>query len=109
MCVRKFVSSFAACGVGLMLLTAVASAVPARVPSTSGSNRALRGTVFVKTSTVSMPSLGATSAMLQEKLRSMAPAAEPAALMFFGTALIGAARIARRRTPAGRSAGSAAS
>lgn len=107
--VRKVVQVLAACGVSLMLLTAVASAVPAEMSSTSATDRAPDGLPLVGVSMGSMSNLVATSATWRHTLRPLMPAAEPGALVMFGVALIGAARIARRRTPADQAEGAAAS
>lgn len=83
-----------------MFLTAVASAVPAErslqttaLTSVSPSE----GRVASKVSQASAVYSAASPATLTGTLRRMAPAAEPVMLIVFGTALVGGARIARRR------------
>jgi hypothetical protein len=94
--VRKFVISLAACCLGLMFLTAVASAVPADRPAVLSSQAG--GDVMVKPSFTANVYAVATPGTLLTKLGAFTPSAEPMTLLLFGTALIGAARMARRRS-----------
>jgi hypothetical protein len=95
--VRKFVISLVACCLGLMFLTAVASAVPADRPAAVSSAQG-GGAVMIKPSFTANVYAVATPGPLLMKLGAFAPSAEPMTLLLFGTALIGAARMARRRS-----------
>lgn len=93
--VRKIAVSLVACCLGLMFLTAVAAAVPADRSLTMKTAQAAP-VVMVKASAFSMNGASQRHTLLST-FSAFAPSAEPVTLLLFGTALIGAARMARRK------------
>jgi hypothetical protein len=99
MWIRKFAVSLGVCWVALVLLTAVASAVPADAPVTPSPTAVGVAASPVRTVFSSLYGLVGNPAGIQGVLRTHVPSAEPMALVLFGAILIGAARIARRDSP----------
>jgi hypothetical protein len=94
---RKVIVRLTLCFLGLLLLTAVTSAVG----DAGASSPVMKGAVPERTA-LSLTSIFGNMHIVVEgtgvraKVRALVPEAEPAMLVLFGAMLIGAARMARR-------------